>query len=302
MAMAAATQGVSSAGLTAVVIALIGALATSLATLVVGVLNYQNQKKGLERQELQRRDQLNQAHQQLNHARQQLDLMRAGQITQRFTSAVEQLGSDNTDVRIGGLYALEGIAGASEYRQQVTEVIAAYIQRHAPWPPTEPLPPGRPPENRDYIRFPPLRSWAPDVQTAMTILARRKDVPESEVINLTRVDLRGADLPYAKLSRTLIRSSSLMRAILPYSELRRVDFAKSILDHSDLRKADLSDAILSGASLAHADLGGAKLARAKLDGANLSEAIHGETDFTGATANKETVWPRGFVPEARGIS
>jgi len=45
---------------------------------------------------------------------------------------VKQLGSDNTDVQIGGLYALEGIAGASECRQQVTEVIAAYIQRLHP--------------------------------------------------------------------------------------------------------------------------------------------------------------------------
>ena len=283
MGMAAATQ--VSVGVPAVVIAIIGAVAT----FGVGVLNYWAQKR-------QRKDQLSQA-------RQQLELMRAGQTTQRFTSAVEQLGSDKADVRIGGLYALEGIAGVSEYRRQITEVIAAYVQGHAPWPPTEPVLPGRPPEGRDYVRFPPLRSWAPDVQTAMTILARREDAPGDEVINLTQVDLRGADLPsHARLSRALIRRSSLMRAILPDANLREVDFAKTVLEHSDLRRADLRDAILSGARLAHADLGGANLTNATLDDADLSEVTHGGTDFSGATANRATKWPEGFVPEAHGIS
>jgi len=285
MKMTAVAQ-LSAAGVTAVVIALIGALAT----VCVGVLNYRTQRQGLKRQQEQRADQLNQA-------RQQIELFRAAQITQRFTSAVEQLGSDKADVRIGGIYALEGIAGASEYRRQITEVIAAFIQGHAPWPPIEPVRSGQPPEDRDYVRFPPLRSWAPDVQTAITVLARREDAPTDEVINLTRVDLRGAELPYARLSGTLLRSSSLMRAILHDADLREVDFAKTILEYADLRNADLRGAILANAKLAMADLGGAQLANAKLEGADLSTIIHGGTDFRGATSDKATRWPEGFDRE-----
>ena len=34
-------------------------------------------------------------------------LSRVGQVTDRYTKAIEQLGSDKLDVRIGGIYALE---------------------------------------------------------------------------------------------------------------------------------------------------------------------------------------------------
>jgi hypothetical protein len=40
----------------------------------------------------------------------QVRISREGQITERFSKAVDQLGSPNGDVRIGGLYALERIA------------------------------------------------------------------------------------------------------------------------------------------------------------------------------------------------
>ena len=35
---------------------------------------------------------------------------REGQVTDRYSKAIEQLGSDKVDVRIGGIYALERIA------------------------------------------------------------------------------------------------------------------------------------------------------------------------------------------------
>jgi hypothetical protein len=40
----------------------------------------------------------------------QLQTSREGQITERFTRAIDQLGSEHLDVRLGGLYALERIA------------------------------------------------------------------------------------------------------------------------------------------------------------------------------------------------
>src|SRR6266498_3922187 len=51
---------------------------------------------------------------QVQLTRHQLDLLREGQITERFTRAIEQLGSDNLDVRLGGIYALERIASSSD--------------------------------------------------------------------------------------------------------------------------------------------------------------------------------------------
>ena len=54
---------------------------------------------------------------------------RTGQVAARYTKAIEQLGSGNLDVRIGGIYALERIAHNSPRDQPaVLEVLAAFIR------------------------------------------------------------------------------------------------------------------------------------------------------------------------------
>ena len=60
-------------------------------------------------------------------------LSREGHITDRYTKAVEQLGSDKIEVRLGGIYALERLMRDSSTDQPtIVEVLAAYIRRHAP--------------------------------------------------------------------------------------------------------------------------------------------------------------------------
>jgi hypothetical protein len=41
---------------------------------------------------------------QLQTARDQLQIAQEGQITERFSRAIEQLGSDKEDVQLGGIY------------------------------------------------------------------------------------------------------------------------------------------------------------------------------------------------------
>lgn len=65
-------------------------------------------------------------------------LSREGQVTDRYTKAIEQLGSDKLDVRIGGIYALERIArDSARDHPTVMEVLTAFIREHSrePWPP-----------------------------------------------------------------------------------------------------------------------------------------------------------------------
>ena len=45
-----------------------------------------------------------------NLSRRAFELTEQGQVTDRFTRAIEQLGSDKLDVRIGRIYALERVA------------------------------------------------------------------------------------------------------------------------------------------------------------------------------------------------
>ena len=62
-----------------------------------------------------------------------LEVTEQGHITDRYTKAIEQLGSDNLDVRLGGIYALERLAQDSPQRDQptVVEVLGAFIREHS---------------------------------------------------------------------------------------------------------------------------------------------------------------------------
>jgi hypothetical protein len=75
----------------------------------------------------------------------QLRIAREGQITERFTRAIDQLGHDHLDVRLGGIYALERIARDSPAdRATIGEVLTAFVRSHAPWPPACPTSPPPP--------------------------------------------------------------------------------------------------------------------------------------------------------------
>ena len=62
-------------------------------------------------------------------SRRTFELAEQGQVTDRYTKAIEQLGSDKLDVRIGGIYALERVARDSAIdHPTVMEVLAAFIR------------------------------------------------------------------------------------------------------------------------------------------------------------------------------
>jgi hypothetical protein len=86
-------------------------------------------------------------------------LNRRGQITERFTRAIEQLGDDKIEIRLGGIYALERIAHESpEEHGPILEVLSAYVRENSPWPPREPrIPPARAPSLRVERRPRPYR-------------------------------------------------------------------------------------------------------------------------------------------------
>jgi hypothetical protein len=160
------------------------------------------------------------------------ELTEQGQVTDRYTKAIEQLGSDKLDVRIGGIYALERVArDSARDNPTVMEVLTAFIRQYSreQWPP-----PGR--ETGRWTR--------PDVQAAVTVIGRR-DVKRGE----RRIDLYGANLTAAYL-----RDANLRDATLGYATLDRAYLRGAILVDTDLRNATIRDA----QHLDEADLTGAK--------------------------------------------
>jgi hypothetical protein len=69
-----------------------------------------------------------------------LTTAREGQITERFTRAVDQLGATDKDdnpaieIRLGGIYALERIANESEKDYwPIMEILTAYVRKNSPY-------------------------------------------------------------------------------------------------------------------------------------------------------------------------
>ncbi len=71
---------------------------------------------------------------QVRVAQEQARIAQEGQITERFTRAIEQLGDrEHLEVRLGGIYALERIAKDSrDDHWTIMEVLTAYVRENAP--------------------------------------------------------------------------------------------------------------------------------------------------------------------------
>ncbi|MEV3986987.1 pentapeptide repeat-containing protein [Nonomuraea sp. NPDC049758] len=91
-------------------------------------------------------------------ARRSFQLGERGHVTDRYSKAVEQLGSPQAPVRLGGLYALEQLAQGTPdpgFRQTIVDVICAYL-RMPFTPPTEGTtsePAGRDPQEERQVRL-----------------------------------------------------------------------------------------------------------------------------------------------------
>ncbi|MFE0173263.1 pentapeptide repeat-containing protein [Streptomyces sp. NPDC059002] len=220
-----------------------------------------------------------QARQTNSQARADRALAKEGQITDRYTAAVENLGAGKMDVRLGGIYALQRIMQDSP-RDHVTiaNVLATYIRVHAAAPP---------PRGQDV---------AADVQAAFTVLGNRNPARDGKeflvdlhgahlpgvtagTMGLSRMNLWGADLYRANLRGAYLRGADLRRTNLGEANLRGADLAGAKLYGADLAEADLSRASLNEADLRRVYMGKADLSRADLAAADLRDAYLGEADL-----------------------
>jgi Pentapeptide repeats (8 copies) len=224
----------------------------------------------------------------------QVQVNREGQITERFTRAVDQLGSDSIDVRIGGIYALERVARNSmEDRPQVQYILGAFVRGHAPWPANAPNGPEHP--TRDVDRtLPWLYARAPDVQAAVNVLGRRRPSPEALRPYLSRVDLRSVNLTKANLANATIRHTNMARAWLADATFDGAELHQTDLRQAKAIRTRFVNAILCGAYLEGADLTGADLSGADLRGTDMRARHLDQARLTGALVDATTIWPADF--------
>ena len=194
-----------------------------------------------------------------------------GQITDRFTKAIEQLGQegdDNMAIRLGGIYALERIAKDSEKDHgPIMEVLTAYVRENAP---------------RQEEDIPtPSAKMPTDIQAILTVIGRRETTGENRgngLLDLTHTQLAEANLHAANLTRVNLQGANLQGAIL---------------HEADLAPAFLSEAKLFGAIFHAADMRGAYLGLADLGGAFLSDA----KNLTAEQVQSAKNWRHAFLPD-----
>jgi Pentapeptide repeats (8 copies) len=218
---------------------------------------------------------------------------REGQITDRFTKAIAQLGEAGPEklaIRLGGIYALERIAKDSERDHwPIMEILTAYVREHAPWPPkaiqslTDDLSPvEKSLTEKDRLSLKP----AADIQAILTVLGRRARTygkGEDQHLNLGSIDLRGANLPGAHLEGADLVGTNLGGAFLRDARLEGALCWDTHLEKAYLPRAHLEGAELDGAHLQGAQLSDANLKWAALGGAHLEEAVLEDAHFEGAS-------------------
>lgn len=228
----------------------------------------------------------------LQTTRQQISIDAQGEVTSRFTAAVNQLGSRNAVVESGAIFALGGIANDSEYwRPQIIMLLSDFILakagtsgRRSPLagcPSTGPLPAG--------------------VTAALTVLSRSDLAQDrSATVNLT-----GACLATANLSGMDFPCANFDDVSLENAFLENADLDGASLDGANLKSASLVGTKLVGASLEHAVLGapgqGAQLIDADLNYADLRNAdlenvVLGGATLMGAHLDGAKVAPYPNVP------
>jgi Pentapeptide repeats (8 copies) len=199
----------------------------------------------------------------------ELRISRDGQITERYSRAVEHLGSATVDVRMGGVHALHRIARNSvDDRETIARLLCAFVRSKSPWPPGPDQPaPGMPPSDLSS-----LATRANDVQEAIRVVSQLHAGTPDITVYLPRTDLRYAWLGGMDLSGANLGHTGLCRARFGGADLRA-----AILVAADMRQCDLRGADLRGAQLTGADL-------------------------TGALADPSTAWPDGFDPAVAAVA
>lgn len=216
--------------------------------------------------------------QQLINSRDELRIAQEGQITERFTRAVEQLGKTDDEgetvgkngarsgsgrylaIRLGGIYALERISKepTADY-SAIIELFTAFVRQNAPVKADE-----------SVVKV------KPDIQAILTVLGRRQwpsGDGQSHRLDLQATDLGGGNLTNGKFSGANLNQCRLNAAYLTGIDLSGAQLTDARLIGAFLERAGLQGADLSGAKLMSADVTGADFRGANLNAVDLRGAV-----------------------------
>jgi len=240
-----------------------------------------------------------------------LRLTREGQITERFTQAIEQLGATDDEgnkrleIRLGGIYALERIAQDSLQRDYSTvfAVLSAYVRENTPRSTSTLIPTWEIPtwEKPNTEAEHPLRRRLRRLHTVFTSRETDQEVGTNQPETESQHNRPPTDV------QTILEVLSRLRRLEESGIVSAKLGAAIDLRGADLSEAILSEAVFSGANLSLANPSLANLSLANLSGANLSGAYFNpesepkevtQERLEEAIRDESTKLPEGLHPPA----
>ncbi len=222
------------------------------------------------------------------------------QITERFSKAIEHLGSEKLEVRLGGIYSLERIAKDSEKDYwQIIEVLTAFVrEKYSLERKQKPFNFSETNEEREreyYERYQHEQEYGYDdyeevpkkspnqeyihpasveVQAVLNAIGRRikpQNSPEEESIDLSRTELSGVFLT-GNLRGVNFEGSNLQWAKIKDANLSCSNFSGAKLEVVEIENTDLQDASFQDATLQWSKLTNVNLSTSNLENANFTES------------------------------
>lgn len=222
-----------------------------------------------------------------------IETSRRGQLTDRYIRAIDQLGSDNTVVRLGAIYGLERIANeSSQEHWAVVDVLTAYVRHLSPW---------------TDEREPQTPNPSSEITAILAVLARRNRSSETtgQSLLLARADLRGyrlyeshferANLSYAHLENAVAGSDTFdfvpntfeMKDGMLEINRRRFDLAlgqqAAHFERCQMTNTRLDNFVGMGCRFEHATMIGMSASGAMLSWSHFERANLGSANFTSAS-------------------
>lgn len=202
-------------------------------------------------------------------------LSRKGQIVDRFSKAIERMGSDREYIRAAGILVMRQIVDDSpEWAPDIGKIIDYYIHRHAqtvstPWNGVSDL--------------------LPDLQQAISTITNKRlriSIGEADRVDFTRLRLPGVELQKADLSSALLSEVDMTGANLTRADLFEATLVEAVLNSAVLRVSRLRSANAARAKLVEATLIGADMRWVNLSEAVLSKAWLDRADISWATLQR----------------
>ncbi len=199
-------------------------------------------------------------------------------ITELYTKAADQLGSDQAPVRLAGLYALERLANSTvEHRQTIVNVICAYLRM--PY-----TPPAERPGSNAYRNPRPRRrqhrAFTDRPAASPPLAPRHQRAREERQVRLTAQDILSRNLRVPQVDRRRWWQWKRTPEAAPPWPGIRLDLTGALLIDFNLAHCQLYKAGFGGAQFTgNAGFAGARFTRgADFGGARFT----GDADFGGA--------------------